>query len=102
MIYKFFNKKSRESGVTGADTTETAIRSKVTANQQLADELHELINRKFQKSKLYSFNMNNIRCADLADTQLISRYNKEIRFILCFIDVFSKYAWVIPLKGEKG
>ena len=34
--------------------------------------------------------------------QLISKFNKGIRFLLCFIDIFSKYAWVIPLKDKKG
>ena len=34
--------------------------------------------------------------------QLISRYNKGIRFLLCVIDIFSKYAWVVPLKDNKG
>ena len=34
--------------------------------------------------------------------QLLSRYNKGIRFLLCVIDIFSKYAWVVPLKDEKG
>ena len=34
--------------------------------------------------------------------QLLSKYNKEIRFLLCVIDIFSKYAWVVPLKDKKG
>ena len=34
--------------------------------------------------------------------QLISKYNKGIKFLLCAIDLFSKYAWVVPLKGKKG
>ena len=34
--------------------------------------------------------------------QLISKYNKGIRFSLCVIDIFSKYAWVVPLKDKKG
>ena len=34
--------------------------------------------------------------------QLISRLNKGIRILLCVIDNFSKYAWVLPLKGKKG
>ena len=34
--------------------------------------------------------------------QLISKYNKGIRYILCVIDLFSRYAWVIPLKNKKG
>ena len=39
---------------------------------------------------------------DLADMQLISKYNKGIMYLLCAINLFSKYAWVIPLKGKKG
>ena len=34
--------------------------------------------------------------------QLLRRYNKEIRFLLCVIDIFSKYVWVVPLKDKKG
>ena len=34
--------------------------------------------------------------------ELISKFNKGIRFSLCTIDVFSKYAWVVPLKDKKG
>ena len=40
--------------------------------------------------------------ADLADMQLISKFNKGFRFLLCIIDIFCKYAWVIPLKDKKG
>ena len=34
--------------------------------------------------------------------QLLSRYHIRIRFLLCVIDIFSKYAWVAPLKDKKG
>ena len=34
--------------------------------------------------------------------QLISKYNKGIRYLLCIIDLFSKYAWVVSLKDKKG
>ena len=34
--------------------------------------------------------------------QLISKYNKGFRFLLSVIDIFSKYAWVVPLKDKKG
>ena len=34
--------------------------------------------------------------------QLISKFNKGFRFLLCVIDIFSKYAWFVPLKGKKG
>ena len=39
---------------------------------------------------------------DLADMQSISKFNKGFRFLLCVIDIFSKYAWVVPLKDKKG
>ena len=34
--------------------------------------------------------------------QLINKFNKRFRFLLCVIDIFSKYAWVVPLKDKKG
>ena len=34
--------------------------------------------------------------------QLLSKFNKGFRFLLCVIDIFSKYAWVVPLKDKKG
>ena len=37
----------------------------------------------------------------LSDMQLLSKFNKRFRFLLCVIDIFSKYAWVIPLKDKK-
>ena len=40
--------------------------------------------------------------ADLADMQLISTFNKGFIFLLCVIDIYSKYAWVIPLKDKNG
>ena len=40
--------------------------------------------------------------ADLADMQLISKFNEGFRFLLCVINIFSKYAWVVPLKDKKG
>ena len=91
MVYNFFDKKSEGSGI---------INNK--ENIQLADELHKPITRKFEKRKLYSSFRDNIWGADLADMQLLSKFNKGFRFLLCIIDIFSKYAWVIPLKDKKG
>ena len=34
--------------------------------------------------------------------QLICKFNKGFRFLLCVIDIYSKYAWVVPLKDKKG
>ena len=69
---------------------------------QLAEELHKPIIRKFKKRTVYSRSKDNIWGADLADLQLISKFNKGFIFLLCVIDIFSKYAWVIPLKDKKG
>ena len=63
-------------------------------NQQLADELHKAIIRKFRKRKVYSSFKDNIWGVDLADIQLISKYNKGIRYLLCVIDLVSKYFFI--------
>ena len=39
---------------------------------------------------------------DLADMQSLSKYNKGIKYLLCALDLFSKYAWVVSLKAKKG
>ena len=54
-----------------------------------------------KKKSIFSIE-DNVWSADLADMKLLSRYNKGIRFSLCVIDIFSKYAWVVPLKDKKG
>ena len=96
MVYKFFHKKSVGCGAKRVNT-------KITPqNQQLAEELHKPIIRKFQKRKVHAAFKDNIWGADLADMQLLSKHNKGIRFLLCVTDIFSKYAWVVPLKDKKG
>ena len=51
---------------------------------------------------MYSSFKDNIRDVDLADMQLISKYDKAIRYLLCAIELFSKYYFVVPLKDRKG
>ena len=53
---------------------------------------------------MYSSFKDNIWGADLADMQSISKFNKGFRFvfIIFIIDIFSKYAWVVPLKDKKS
>ena len=90
MVYKFFDKKSSGSGIVNKE------------NIQLADELHKPIIRKFKERKVRSSFRDNIWGVDLADMQLLSKFNKGLRFLLCVIDIFSKYDWVIPLKDKRG
>ena len=91
MVYKFFDSKVSGSGA-----------KLIPENEQLANELHKSIIRKFEKRKVYSTFKDNIWGVDLADMQLLSKYNKGIRFLLCVTDIFSKYAWVVPLKDKNG
>ena len=91
MIYKFFDKKSSGSGITA-----------IEPDYQLANELHKPMIRKFKKRKVYSSFRDNIWGVDLADMQSLRKYNKGIKYLLCAVDLFSNYAWVIPLKDKKG
>ena len=90
MVYKFFDKGSSGSGVDAEP------------KYQLANELHRQIIRKFKKSKVYSSFRDNIWGVDLADMQSLSKYNKGIKYLLCAIDLFSKYEWVVSLKDKGG
>ena len=92
MVYKCFDKKLTGSGVN----------IPLEFNGQLAKELHKPVIRKFKKRKFYSGFRDNIWGADLADMQLISKFNKGFRFLLCVTDIFSRYAWVVRLKDKKG
>ena len=59
--------------------------------QELAAKVHKPIMRKFGKRKVYSSFIDNICGANLADINLISKFNKGFRFLLCVIDIYSKY-----------
>ena len=79
--------------------------SKILKKQEIDNIYYladKLIIRKFDKRKVHSLFKDNIWSVDLAKMILISKFYKGIRFLLCFIDIFSKYAWVIPLKDKKG
>ena len=100
MVYKFLDKKS--ASVTDKSLSGGVVNIPLEFTEQLAKEFHKPIIRKFKKRKVYSGFRDNIWGADLADMQLISKLNKGFRFLLCVIDIFSKYAWVLPLKNKKG
>ena len=58
--------------------------------------------RKFKKRKIYSSFRENIWSVDIADMQSLSIYKKKIKYLLCTIDLFSKYAWFVLLKDKRG
>ena len=71
MVYKCFDKKTAGSGI-----------KSMLEMEQLAEELHKPLIRKFEK---YSTFKDNIWGADLADIHLISKFNKGFRFLLCVL-----------------
>ena len=92
MVYKFFDKNSMGSG----------FKKLKNSSSILADELHKPVIKKFEKTKVYWQFKDNIWGVDLGDMQSLSRKNKGIKYLLCAIDLYSKYAFVIPLKDKKG
>ena len=68
---------------------------------QTNNQLKNYTNQLLENWKVQSPFIDNIWGADLANMQLISKFNIGICFLLCVIDIFSKYAWVIPLKDKK-
>ena len=90
MVYKFFDKKSMGRGF---------VKDSYLI---LADELHQHVIKKFNKRKVYSQFKDDIWEVGLADMQSLSKKNKAIKYLLCAIDLFCKYAFVVSLKDKKG
>ena len=86
IVYKFFDKK------TG---------SGISVNEQLAEVLPKAVTKKFTRRKVYPIFKDNMWAADLADMRSLSSKNKNVKYFLCVLDVFTKYAWVKPLKDKK-
>ena len=91
MVYKFLDKNFSGG----------AIKNEIGQNKELGEELNKPIIRKFEKRKVDSFFLDIIWGTGIADMQLISKFKKGFRFLLCSLEIFSKYAWVVPLKGKK-
>ena len=78
------------------------LKIKIFFNKELAEELNKKVIRKSNTRKVHQPFIDNTWGADLADMKLISKFSKGFRFLLYDIDIYCKYAWVIPLKGKKG
>ena len=109
MVYRFFGSKvapldkKTMSGKGNAKQTgkPSSLERTKEVNKILAEELHEPVIKKINKRKVYSQFKDNICGVDLADMQSLSIKNKSIKYLLCAIDLHSKYAFVIPLKDKK-
>ena len=81
MVYKFFEKK----------TAGGAVKNENISNKELAEELHKPVIRRFKRRKVYSSFIDNVWSANLANMQFISKFNKQILFLLYAINNISKY-----------
>ena len=69
----------------------------------LAQELHKPVIKKFKRRKMYARFKDNIWAANLAErASLYSKKNHDVKYLVCVVDAFTKYAWVKPLKDEKA
>ena len=109
MGYKFFDsnvasldKKTMSGKGNAKHKAKPSSLERTGNNKMLAEELHKHVIKKFNKRKVYSQFKDNIWGVDLADIQSLSKKNKGIKYLLCAIDLYSKYAFVIPLKDKKG
>ena len=71
-------------------------------SQQDVYTLHKPARRHYKRSRVIVPGIDAQFQADLVDVQNLSRYNKGYKYLLTCIDIFSKYAWVVPLKTKQG
>ena len=87
MVYHFFHKRTE---------------SVVSVKEQLAEELLKQVIKKLKRRKFYARFKDNIWATDLDEMETFSSKNKNVKYLLCVRDVFTKYAWVRLLKDKRG
>ena len=82
--------------------TERSTGAGIQWTNNMANELHKPVRKKFLKRFVFVRNVDDVWGADLIELPKISKKNYGFRYILMVIDVFSKYGWSIPLKTKTG
>ena len=77
-------------------------RVKAVLKRDLGYSLHKPVRRRFPTSGVMVHGPNEQWAADLIEVQNIAKWNRGVKYLLCVIDVFSKFAWVLPLKSKTG
>jgi transposase InsO family protein len=90
----------RRAKATGLGVSREQVQAFLTDQQTYS--LHKPTRRTFKRNFTYVSGIDKQWQADLADMQLLSRYNKGNKYILTCIDVFSKYAWAIPVQSKSA
>ena len=80
----------------------TVQRAKRVLEHELGYTLHKPTRRRFPTSRVLVFGPDEQWAADLVDVQRLKRDNKGTNYLLTVVDVFSKYAWVVPIKQKTG
>jgi len=65
-----------------------------------AQEIHKRAVKKFPRREVFVNALDEVWAMDLASLESLSSYNNGFKFILCIVDVFSKFAWAVPLKNK--
>ena len=78
------------------------LKKNLKFTNELAEELYKPVTRKFQRRRVNANAIDEIWAADLIDIQAFSKDNSGIKYLLTVIDVFSKFAWIVPLKRKTG
>ena len=87
MVYKCFDKKTR---------------SGASVNEELAQKQHKTVIKKFKRRIVNARFRDNIWAEDLAEMRPLSSKSRDVTYLLCVIDVFTKYVWVKSLKDKKS
>lgn len=108
-IHNIYYDASNPAGFSSMDKLAKAMKGKMSRKDvrewlrsQETYTLHKPINKKFPRNKYVLSNLNVLWQADLSDMRTYSKYNDGFNYILCVIDVFSKYAYVRPLKNKNS
>ncbi|KAK3929730.1 Putative uncharacterized transposon-derived protein [Frankliniella fusca] len=75
---------------------------RLTTRGEDAFTLHKPARRRFPRNVTYADNIDESWQTDLTDFQSLKKDNDGYSFILCVIDVFSKYGWAVPMKDKSG
>ena len=94
ITYHFFDMK------TGSEAIVTS-KVRVRVNEKLAEELHKATIKNSKRRKVYSRFKDSIWTKSLVEMRPLFSKNKNVTYLLCVVDVSTKYAWVKLLKGKK-
>ena len=94
MVYKFNDKKTGSRAI-------ATDKLRANVNEVLVQELHKPVIKKFKRRKVYAMFKDNIWAADLPEIGSLYSFNRDAKYLLCVIHVFTKYDWVKPLADKK-